>query len=110
MVHYTRSLALDRGCDGIRVDAVCPGPIETPLLAPALTIPGVPEEYARRLPLGRIGRPEEVAAASAFLASDDASYVMGSLLVVDGGITAHTGWPDFARILEQLAAGTQTSR
>ena len=57
VVNYTRSLAIDHACDGIRVDAVGPGPIETPLLAPALTIPGVPDAYARRLPLGRIGRP-----------------------------------------------------
>jgi NAD(P)-dependent dehydrogenase (short-subunit alcohol dehydrogenase family) len=84
----TREIAVEYARRGIRVNSVCPGPIETPLLAELLADP---DRRARRLvhvPMGRFGRPEEIAAAALFLASDEASFVTGSALVVDGGITA----------------------
>jgi NAD(P)-dependent dehydrogenase (short-subunit alcohol dehydrogenase family) len=84
----TRELAVEYARTGIRANAICPGPIETPLLAGLLADP---DRRARRLvhiPLGRFGRPEEIAAAALFLASDESSFVTGSALVVDGGITA----------------------
>jgi meso-butanediol dehydrogenase / (S,S)-butanediol dehydrogenase / diacetyl reductase len=99
VTNLTRAVAIDHAREGIRVNCVCPGPIETPLLGPVLGFPQAREEYARLIPMGRVGRPEEVAAAVAFLASDDASYVTGAALVVDGGVTAATGQPSFSRIL-----------
>jgi meso-butanediol dehydrogenase/(S,S)-butanediol dehydrogenase/diacetyl reductase len=95
VVNYTRSLAVDHARDGIRVNAVCPGPVETPL-----GLPGVPEEYAKLVPMGRVGEPDEIAGAVLFLASDDASFVTGAMLVVDGGVMAATGQPSFTRILK----------
>src|SRR5439155_78713 len=81
---------------GIRVSAVCPGLIATPALARALGGAPEREERARAaVPAGRFGRREEVARAILFLASDDASYITGTTLVVDGGLTAGTGIPDF---------------
>jgi 3-oxoacyl-[acyl-carrier protein] reductase len=88
VVQLTRSMAVELGGHGIRVNALCPGYIDTPLndgIAGQLE-PGFGERYAReRIPLGRVGRVEEVAAAYAFLASDEASFVHGATLVVDGG-------------------------
>jgi NAD(P)-dependent dehydrogenase (short-subunit alcohol dehydrogenase family) len=84
----SREIAVEYGRRRIRVNAICPGPVETPLLAELLADPA---RRARRLvhvPIGRFGRPEEIAAAALFLASDEASFVTGSALVVDGGITA----------------------
>jgi 3-oxoacyl-[acyl-carrier protein] reductase len=85
----TKTMAVELGRHGIRVNALCPGYISTPLNAAIAAGIGGDEferEYARqRIPLGRTGQPEEVAAAYAFLASDDASFIHGTGLVIDGG-------------------------
>jgi NAD(P)-dependent dehydrogenase (short-subunit alcohol dehydrogenase family) len=84
----TRELAVEYARQGIRANALCPGPIQTPLLEELLSDP---ERRARRMvhiPMGRLGRAEELAKAALFLASDDASFMTGAALVVDGGITA----------------------
>ena len=105
-MNYTRTLALDHGRDGIRVNAVCPGPIDTPLASALVQNAAVVAEYQRLVPLGRIGRPEDVAGAIAFLASDDAAYVSGVCLEVDGGLTAHTGQPNFSAFFRALMGRT----
>ena len=89
----TRGLAMDHGAEGIRVNAVCPGPIFTPFHARRLqkagkTVAQYNEDAASRTMLKRPGTADEVAACILFLASNDASYVTGSLLFVDGGMTA----------------------
>jgi 2-hydroxycyclohexanecarboxyl-CoA dehydrogenase len=89
----TRALAADHSSEGIRVNAVGPGPIFTPfherrIAAAGETVEQYNAQAARGTMLKRPGRPEEVAAAILFLASDDASYVTGALLFVDGGMTA----------------------
>jgi len=99
VVNYTRAAALEVAREGIRVNAVCPGPIETALSASLLRHAKVAPAYARAIPMGRVGRADEVAAAAAFLASDDASYITGAMLVVDGGLLAATGQPDFLALL-----------
>ena len=83
----TRSMAIDFAKQGIRVNAICPGPTDTPMLRNALT----PEEldaFAKTFPMSRLGKPEEIAGAALFLASEDASFVTGAILHVDGGQTA----------------------
>jgi NAD(P)-dependent dehydrogenase (short-subunit alcohol dehydrogenase family) len=87
LLGLTRSLAHALGGDGIRVNAVCPGAVDTPMLAPFLAIEGARRALEARIPLQRVARPEEVALAVRFLLSDQASYVHGSYLVVDGGLT-----------------------
>ncbi len=84
----SRELGVQFARDGIRVNALCPGPINTPLLRELFAKD--PERAARRLvhiPVGRFGEPEEIAAAVAFLASDDSSFITASQFLVDGGIT-----------------------
>ncbi len=84
----SRELGVQFARDGIRVNALCPGPINTPLLQELFAKD--PERAARRLvhvPMGRFGEPEEIAAAVAFLASDDSSFITASQFLVDGGIT-----------------------
>ncbi len=88
----TKSMALEHSRDGIRVNAVCPGEIRTPMLSSQRPTPPTEEELQRladeAVPMGRLGDPEEVAAVVAFLASDEASYMTGSLVTVDAGYTA----------------------
>lgn len=85
VVTLTPSLAKELGPLGIRVNAICPGPIETPMLAPYIQDPAARESFEAVTALKRLGRPEEIASAAAFLASDEASYITGATLVVDGG-------------------------
>ncbi len=85
----SRELGVQFAREGIRVNALCPGPVNTPLLSELFAAD--PERAARRLvhvPMGRFAEPDEIAAAIAFLASDDASFITASTFLVDGGITA----------------------
>jgi len=93
VVLLTKNMAIDYGRAGIRVNAICPGFIDTPLLRSVMDSPGMStfkDHYRDLHMLGRFGRPEEIATAALFLASDDASFVTGHALVVDGGFTAGT--------------------
>ncbi len=99
IVGLTKQMAMDYAERGIRVNAVCPGAIDTPLIARTLEAQsgGMSAEDARAAlarahPLGRIGPPEEVAQAVLFLASDAASFITGSVLAVDGGLSAKGAW------------------
>jgi NAD(P)-dependent dehydrogenase (short-subunit alcohol dehydrogenase family) len=94
VVNLTRSLAIDFAKSGIRVNCVCPGWVDTGFNNPqfdhdAMTDKDIAELIERTVPLGRQGLPEEMAAAVAFLASSDASYITGQTLTVDGGLLCH---------------------
>ena len=79
----TRSIAVEYAAQGIRCNAVCPGVIQTPLIGGA----PLPEDFLKTIPLGRTGKPEEIANVVLFLASDLASYVTGAIVIADGGRT-----------------------
>lgn len=89
MVHMARVLAVEWAANGIRVNAVVPGRVDTPSRADSLAEPGYRDMALNRVPLGRFATSEEVAAAVCYLASPEAAYVTGQALVLDGGLTAH---------------------
>jgi len=95
VVNMVRALAVDGATDRIRVNALCPGPVATPMVDSWLAASNDAEALERSqlaaVPLGRFGRPEEIARAALFLASDAGSFVTGSVLVADGGATATYG-------------------
>ncbi len=99
VINYTRAAAIDHARENIRINAICPGPVATPIIAGIEQIPGLKDRWADAVPMGRFAQPEEIAAVAAFLASDDASYMTGAILAVDGGLTSHTGQPNLTRIM-----------
>ncbi|MCR4429251.1 MAG: glucose 1-dehydrogenase [Caldiserica bacterium] len=92
VVQLTKAMAIDHAREGIRVNCVCPGPVETPLLDNLIFSAKDPEEERSRslnsVPLGRFGRPEEIAKVILFLASEDSSFMTGAAVAVDGGWSA----------------------
>jgi 2-keto-3-deoxy-L-fuconate dehydrogenase len=92
VVGLTKSLAIDHATQGIRVNCVCPGRVETPFVTARLREYPDPEAAYRQMSstqaIGRMGRPEEIAAAVLYLASDEAAFVTGSALIIDGGWSA----------------------
>ncbi|MDO8186959.1 SDR family oxidoreductase [Conexibacter sp. JD483] len=92
VIALTKAMAIDHVGDGIRVNCVCPGTVDTPWVGRLLEQSGDPEAMraalVARQPMGRLGRAEEVAKAIAYLASDDAAFVTGTELVIDGGLVA----------------------
>jgi NAD(P)-dependent dehydrogenase (short-subunit alcohol dehydrogenase family) len=88
VVGLTRTAALDYIGQGIRINAICPGATRTQMLANWFQDPQVEAFILSRHPIGRVGEPEEIARAALFLASDDASFIVGQALAVDGGLTA----------------------
>jgi NAD(P)-dependent dehydrogenase (short-subunit alcohol dehydrogenase family) len=88
VLSMTREIAVEYARKGIRCNALCPGPIETPLLMQLLSDEEKKQRRFVHIPMGRLGRAEELAKAALFLASDDSSFMTGASLVVDGGVTA----------------------
>jgi cyclopentanol dehydrogenase len=85
---FTKSVAVQHAGERIRCNSIHPGPLDTEMMRDAFADPEKREERRRRIPLGRIGTAEDVAYGALYLASDEASWVTGSELVIDGGITA----------------------
>ena len=89
VLSLTRSLAVDYGREGIRANAICPGPILTPLMETLFASEAEKNKRLNRIPLGRFGRAEDIVWAGVFLASDESSWMTGASFVVDGGITVN---------------------
>ncbi len=95
VISLTRSMAIDLAPLGIRVNAICPGAVHTPMLKQLMRRRGGGDDDAAvagtlpRYPLGRLGRPEDIARLALFLASDESSFLTGAIISADGGLTAH---------------------
>ena len=86
---FSRSIAVEYGPSGIRSNSICPGLIETDMTADLMKDVELMKEWSKEYPIGRFGKPEDVANACLYLASDESSFVTGVILPVDGGFTAH---------------------
>jgi NAD(P)-dependent dehydrogenase (short-subunit alcohol dehydrogenase family) len=89
VLSLTRSLAVQYGKHGVRANAICPGPIMTPLLENLFPNEAAKQLRLHRIPLGRFGRPEDIVNAALFLASDESAFMTGTTFVVDGGISVN---------------------
>ena len=85
---FSRSIAVEYGSYGIRSNSICPGLIETDMTADLMKDEELMQEWSKGYPIGRLGKPEDVASACLFLASDESSFITGTVLPVDGGFTA----------------------
>ena len=101
VTNFTRALALEYGARGVRVNAVAPSLTSTEATADFEKVEAVKTAFAERLPIGRAATPEEIAGVIAFLASDDAIFVNGVILPVDGGLSASNGQPNFLSVMAQ---------
>jgi NAD(P)-dependent dehydrogenase (short-subunit alcohol dehydrogenase family) len=90
ILNLGRSMAISYCKQGVRTNTVCPGFVDTPMIAPVVGAFDDPAVAAALCPMGRPAQPQEIASAILFLASDEASYVNGAMLVVDGGCTARS--------------------
>ena len=93
VTNFTRALAMDEAKNGVRVNAVNPSYVKTPMTAGMAEQPELIRKFEERIPMGRGGEPDDVAGVVAFLASDDARFVTGVNLPVDGGLSASNGQP-----------------
>ena len=102
LINYSRNLALDYATSGIRVNVVCPGVTDTPMIAGVAQVPGLLKAFIAPVPMARLGSPEEIAEVVAFLASDAASFMTGAIVPVDGGLTASSGLPNLNKFMEGI--------
>jgi meso-butanediol dehydrogenase/(S,S)-butanediol dehydrogenase/diacetyl reductase len=102
VVNYTKSLAIDHAQDNIRANVVCPGLVDTPM-SEVVDQLKLREAWVGTIPLGRAGKPEEIARIIAFVASNEASFMTGSVIVADGGLLAATGQPNLPKLMEKKA-------
>lgn len=93
VINLSRSMALDHAADGIRVNAICPGLVETVATSRIRKIPELWDAYLKRIPMRRAAHADEIASVASFLLSAEASYITGAMLVVDGGNSAWSGQP-----------------
>ncbi|AWW75349.1 3-oxoacyl-ACP reductase [Erythrobacter sp. KY5] len=101
VTNLTRGLAQQIGGMGIRVNAINPSITRSDMVDGILSNDALVEAFMRRVPMGRIGEPEDIAAAAAFLASEDAAFITGVNLPVDGGVSASNGQPNFLAYMQQ---------
>ena len=101
VINYTKALAIDHAQDNVRVNVICPGLVDTPMSA-VIGDMGLHDLWVDSIPMKRGGRPDEIAKIIAFVASDDASFMTGSVIVADGGLSAATGQPNLPKLLEKL--------
>lgn len=100
VINYTGSLALDHAAQGIRANVVCPGFVDTAMTGFVDQL-DLRQIWTQHIPLRRAGRPEEIARVIAFVASDEASFMTGSVIVADGGLSAATGQPNLPALIRQ---------
>jgi NAD(P)-dependent dehydrogenase (short-subunit alcohol dehydrogenase family) len=101
---FTKVAAMELAEHRIRVTAVSPGLIDTPLTAPLMGVQSIRDEYLENIPAGRVGTPEDIASAALFLVSDEADWVSGSTLIVDGAELTKR-YPEILHRLRELQTG-----
>ena len=104
VINYTKSLAIDHAQDNIRANVVCPGLVDTPL-SDIINQLKLHDIWVQTIPMQRAGRPDEIARIIAFVASDEASFMTGSSIVADGGLSAATGQPNLPKLMEKMNVG-----